>query len=263
MQAFQGQEAKMGGQNPQGTADADVAQWRSLEAGWCVQYAARDSHCILSLLSGGLQWGARQTFRRLGRAMLRPIFQQIRRESPDLTLELELALKWWLQVLELELCETQKWQANDASPCCMFCDARSTPPRAAAVLFWQVLGSTVLPHAHVCTCCFGSGNKRVFCDEEPPAELMRLFKRRRDNQIMSLELLSIAYGTLFAKCGTRWCTLFLTGISTFADILEGRDVVIFSDNTGAEAAMARVYAFCVQASRGLFGVMSVAFCRHC
>ena len=61
----------------------------------------------------------------------------------------------------------------------------------------------------------------------------------------------------------RRCTLFLTGISTFADILEGRDVVIFSDNTGAEAAVDKGKRFCVQASRGLFGVMSVAFCRHC
>lgn len=51
---------------------------------------------------------------------------------------------------------------------------------------------------------------------------MKAFKRRRDNQIMGLELLSIAYG-----------------LSTFADSLRDRDVVIFSDNTGAEHATQR------------------------
>ena len=48
---------------------------------------------------------------------------------------------------------------------------------------------------------------------------MSNFRSRGDNQIMSLELLSIAYG-----------------ISSFEEVLKGRNIVIFSDNTGAEAA---------------------------
>ena len=70
--------------------------------------------------------------------MLRPIFRQVKRVwSSSLTQELVLALRWWLQVLELELCETREWIRSITKPCHLFCDARSTPPRAAAVLFWH------------------------------------------------------------------------------------------------------------------------------
>ena len=71
---------------------------------------------------------------------------------------------------------------------------------------------------------------------------MKFFKERRDNQIMSLELLSIAYG--IEQCEHACCyagsLLFMwRGISTFAKYLEGKNVVIFSDNKGAEAAVAK------------------------
>ena len=67
-----------------------------------------------------------------------------------------------------------------------------------------------------------SDGVKAFCDEEPPREVLTFFKKRGGNQIMSLELLSIAYG-----------------ISTFAEQLQGKNVVIFSGNTGAEAALAK------------------------
>ena len=39
-----------------------------------------------------------------------------------------------------------------------------------------------------------SGGSKLFFDEEPPNAMLKNFKQRGDNQIMSLELLSIAYG---------------------------------------------------------------------
>ena len=56
-----------------------------------------------------------------------------------------------------------------------------------------------------------------FAHMKPPMEMVQAFRRRRDNQIMALELLSISLG-----------------MSTFERKLEGRKVVIHSDNRGSE-----------------------------
>ena len=69
---------------------------------------------------------------------------------------------------------------------------------------------------------FASDGEQMYCDEEPSAGLVSFFRQRRDNQIMSLEVLSVAYG-----------------IPTFSEYLQGRDVVIFFENAGAEAAVAK------------------------
>ena len=48
---------------------------------------------------------------------------------------------------------------------------------------------------------------------------MQFFRKRGDGQITSLEILAIALG-----------------VSTFADSIAGRRVIVFSDNKGAESA---------------------------
>ena len=48
-----------------------------------------------------------------------------------------------------------------------------------------------------------SGKSKLYCDAEPSKEVMKFFRERRDNQIMSLELLSIAYG--IAPCEHACC----------------------------------------------------------
>ena len=53
---------------------------------------------------------------------------------------------------------------------------------------------------------------------EPPSEVVESFVRRKDKQIMALELLSISLG-----------------MSTFEGMLSGGKVVIHSDNKGSEA----------------------------
>ena len=102
----------------------------------------------------------------------------------------------------------------------MFCDARSSPPRIAAVVCWSAGGWIVSP-VGLCWPDGGacSDGQIDYCDMEPAASTMQLFQSRRDNQITSLEILSIALG-----------------VSTFEATLSGREVLIFSDNKGAEGA---------------------------
>ena len=150
-------------------------------------------------LAGALQWAAQHTFKRLGRAMIRPIINQEHARSSDINDQLQLALMWWLEVLNLDIAQFRPWVARSEKPVHMFCDARSTPPRVAAVLY--------------------KDRKFAYCDIEPPAEILYSFMKREDNQITSLEILSIALG-----------------ISTFAKEIAGRNLIIWSDNTGAESA---------------------------
>ena len=152
-----------------------------------------------SKLSGQLQWGTQRMFRRAGRMMIRPIMDQIYSRSSKVRTELKLALRWWREVLKLNLVERRFWHLDKREQLHLFVDARSTPPRLAAVL----VGDGIVE----------------FCDMEPEASVLSNFKQRGDNQIMSLELLSIALG-----------------VCSFAQRLAGRNVVIWSDNTGAEKA---------------------------
>ena len=74
----------------------------------------------------------------------------------------------------------------------------------------------------------------MFCDWEPPQQLLSSWVRRSDNQIMGLEILSIALGSFAVRRQVLHLCRVLAGISTFAEELRGRDVVIWSDNSGGE-----------------------------
>ena len=102
-------------------------------------------------------------------------------------------------MLRLELEQHWTWSESQAPWLHLYADARGQPPRVAAVLF--------------------ADGRSYFCDMEPSQQILQSFERRSDNQIMALEMLSIALG-----------------ISSFSDILKGRRIVIWSDNTGAQAA---------------------------
>ena len=131
--------------------------------------------------------------------MLLPIIWQIGSITGKISLSLRLALEWWLEVFQLQLVQKREWLGVVPKPIHMFCDARSTPPRLAAVLY---IDGDIL-----------------FCDAPPSDELMGSFFRSGDKHIMSLELASIALG-----------------ISTFADEIRGRSLIVWSDNKGAEGA---------------------------
>ena len=78
-----------------------------------------------------------------------------------------------------------------------------------------------------------------YCDEEPPRHLLKTWKARKDSQIMGLEVLSVALGAPPPHCSAHLCLAGCgaVGLSTFHDKIRGRDIVIWSDNAGAEHSM--------------------------
>ena len=152
-------------------------------------------------LAGALCWAATHMFHRLGRAMLRAFFTHSKglRSNFGALSPMSLSLKWWREVLSMNLSQHRPWEPSLLPVVQLFCDARGQPARLAAVLFID--------------------GRRFFCDMEPAAETLAFFSKRRDNQICGLELLSIALG-----------------LSTFDKMIKGRKLHIFSDNKGAEAS---------------------------
>ena len=127
-----------------------------------------------SKLAGQLAWASQCAFRRLGRAMLRPINEQVRSKCHQVDASLKLALEWWREVLALSLRERRPWFESKEAQAQLFVDARSTPPHIAAVLFYD--------------------GDVYFCDQPAPAVFMEWLRPREDGQIMGLELLSVALG---------------------------------------------------------------------
>ncbi len=121
--------------------------------------------------------------------MIRPLFAHGRGAISD---RLRLALRWWHQVLSDSIAELHAWVPDVSGVAHLFVDAASTPARCAEILFI---------------------NRRVwYTDLAPPKSLVALFKRRRDKQITTLEILAIALGL---------------------------SIIIHSDNVGAERSSAK------------------------
>ena len=129
--------------------------------------------------------------------------------------------------MELDICEQHEWAEPNQPPVHLFVDARGSPPRCAAVLI--VDGE-----------CW-------YTDGVPSRAVMRRFLEREDNQIMGLEMVAIALGATppphlakhrgrHARASISWA-----GLLTFAAKLHKRKVIVYSDNTGAEA---RPYYVC-------------------
>ena len=85
----------------------------------------------------------------------------------------------------------------------MLCDARSSPPRLAAVVYTH-------------------DGQSFYTDMASPSELLALFQDRKDGQICGLELCAIALG-----------------LCTFAEHYDGRRLHVFSDNAGSEHSTQR------------------------
>ena len=150
-------------------------------------------------LAGRLSWSSQLLFHRIGRAMLRPIFDQKFSKDGSITEALRAALLWWLFVLSLNLSEEHPWEVPRSSVARLFVDARGSPPRCAAVLI--------------------ADGQCWYTDGKPSRVLLDRLSERSDNQIMALESLAIALGT-----------------STFADEIRGKKVVVYNDNKAAEAS---------------------------
>ena len=150
-----------------------------------------------SKLAGRLAWAGSHLFKRLGRAMLRPSYDQKARRDGTLTAELERALEWWLEVLSCRLAERSDWDVCEQQAVHLFCDASSSPLYLGAVLV---------------------ADGKCWCTHQVPSQqLMNNFVRGRDRQIMGFELLAISLG-----------------LSSFRTMLLGRNIVVHCDNMGSE-----------------------------
>ena len=185
-------------------AEAKRARWQARISKALEADSLTPGEC--SKLVGALSWAGSAMFRRIGRALLRPLYSHSHGRRARLSEDTRLALRWWLHVLTLNLHQERAWSrptpdgaADD--PFVLLADARSTPPRVAAIL--------VSPTGEI-----------EFCELVPSAQLLSCFKVRNDGAIMALELLAVA-----------------VGVCTFADRIANKKVRILSDNTGAESTL--------------------------
>ena len=149
-------------------------------------------------IAGKLSWSAQIVFCRLGRALIRALYNMPR--GCTWNWQVESTLKWWLEVFQLQIYQIRPWSMPDTRPVQVFCDARSTPPRLSAVIYT------------------GDGLS-FYTDMVPPTALLNMFKDRSDGQICSLELCAIA----LALC-------------TFHQLCGDQKVRLWSDNRGSENA---------------------------
>ena len=61
--------------------------------------------------------------------------RHIKARSSAIGKELDLALQWFLEVLSRNIAEERRFERVSSRTAHLFTDARSTPPRVAAVLF--------------------------------------------------------------------------------------------------------------------------------
>ena len=136
-------------------------------------------------LAGRLSFTAQNAFFRLGRAMLRPIFQQQYKPLSQGRARpaLRMALRWWRQALAHGVGQRRRLEGRQGVVD-IFCDAASTPAKVAAVLVAETgISYTVWT---------------------PDEELMGRFLQRKDKQICGLELLGAPLGKqLFISPRTR------------------------------------------------------------
>ena len=104
----------------------------------------------------------------------------------------------------MDICESHPWEKSWERPAHLFVDASGSPAHLGAVLF----------------CDHGV----YWCHMAAPDNIVGRFRSRHDNQIMGLELLSIALG-----------------LGTFEWAIAGRKVVVHCDNTGAEVCDPHVH----------------------
>ena len=110
---------------------------------------------------------ASTVLRRLGRAMIKPIYRQQYSRNGEISATLDTALRWWLHVLESGLAEQRPWTQIHSQVIRMYVDAASTPAHCAAVV-------SIGGHLH-------------YTDGPPDRAWVSTLQRgRQDNQIMSL-----------------------------------------------------------------------------
>ena len=155
--------------------------------------------------------------------MIKPVYRQQYSRTGDLNETLRTALSWWLDVLSSGFAEERPWKPPSSSIVRMFVDAASTPAHIAAVV-----------------CLDGVLH---YTNAAPAAEwVSKLRQGREDNQIMSLELLAI-----------------VLGLASFKKEVEGRKLVLYSDNKGAELSTGRGSAKAADHNAIVHSIWTMAF----
>ena len=66
-----------------------------------------------SKLAGKLVWACQCLFKKCGRAMLRPLYDQQKNKSGRIDPKLRRALAWWVKVLRSGVTEEKRWQSSE------------------------------------------------------------------------------------------------------------------------------------------------------
>jgi hypothetical protein len=159
---------------------------------------------VAAKLAGRFSFVAEFMFRRLGRAMIKPVFAQQHRPTRGgrISAQLDSALHWWEMALGSATQEEHELFPSVRSTAELFVDAAGSPPHLAAVLVID--------------------GHWFYSDAPVPDTWMDWFDPRSDDQIMGLELLAILFGMM-----------------TFSTLLANRTFRVWTDNSGAEGAVAR------------------------
>ena len=141
------------------------------------------------------------------------------------------------------IAEKYSWSRSFRPPVILLVDARGQPARCAAV-------ALIDGEIH-------------FTDGPPADDIMASLKKRNDNQIGPLSrapsLVSRAPPTRLPCAGALETLAIALGLSTFLPRLVGRNVILYGDNTGAEAATRKGSAKQFDLCRIIHGIWSLAF----
>jgi hypothetical protein len=176
-------------------------------------------------MAGRLSFASEYLFKRLGRAMLRPIFAQKKSRDGSIHAALDAALQWWETALAEQEAEDRWYDDGGGDTAELYCDASGMPGHLCAVLF--------------------IAGEAFYCHSEVPAAWREWFTARGDAQIMSLEVLAI-----------------MMGLETFLPILKGRTFRVWTDNEGAKGSITSGAARCSDHNLMVHRIWSLCY-KHC
>lgn len=159
---------------------------------------------------------------------------------------LKTALRWWLHVLTMELCHEHPWSCPDSEVLRLFVDAAGNPARCWRQCVLSRPFLCLLRLAYRCAAVLFVDGVWLYTDGKPSKAIVEQLTKRKDSQIMALESIAIALG-----------------LCTFAPELHKRKVVVYSDNTAAEAAAKKGSARSWDHAQIVHQVWKVAAANQC
>lgn len=133
-----------------------------------------------------------------------------------LSSELRHTLRWWLQILRAGVAEKHVWKQPSESVVHLFCDAAGMLSCVCLLSIALFVGAAGSP-ARIAAIAWVDGQV-LYTDCEPPWAIVGRWAERADQQIMGLELLSIALAlsTFERCCKKRKVTCVASGVNFYA-----------------------------------------------